>query len=244
MNLHVRSHQVQSRSGIRTEGAGRGDGLQVLVVQSHPLLASAIARIFEMEEDMSVCGIARTGAEAAAVALRDKAEVVVMDFDLPDMSGPAAATMIRTQIPEAAIVFHSAEDSEEALLDAIDAGATAYLTKSATADQIVEAVRGAAKGEVLIPAQLLAKAIARQRSVFAKRQERDRAAAQFTARELEVLNLLAEGLDTAAMSQGLRIAPHTIEWHVRHVIEKLGVHSKLQAVIAAGRLGLIDVVKD
>ena len=234
---------MQERPGQRSDEAGRGEGLQVLVVQSHPLLASAIARILESEPDLTICGIARSGADAATAAARNKAAVVVIDFDLPDMSGPAAAALIRAQRPEVAIVFHSAEDSETALLDAIDAGATAYLTKSATADQIVEAVRRGGRGEVLIPVSLFAKAIARQRNVLAKQQDRARITAQFTSRELDVLNLLAEGLDTVLMSHRLGIAPHTIEWHVRHLIKKLEVHSKLQAVIAAARLGLIELAK-
>jgi two-component system nitrate/nitrite response regulator NarL len=219
----------------------RGDGLRILVVQDHPLLASAIAKILDGEPDMSVRGIVRTGAEAATVAARESVGVILMDFYLPDMSGPEAAVLIRTAKPAAAIVFHSAEESEAALLDAIDAGATGYLTKAATADHIVEAVRKAGRGEVLIPARLFAKAIARQRIVLAERQERDRLAAGFTARELDVLKLLAEGLDTQAMSLRLGVAAHTVEWHVRHVIEKLGVHSKLQAVIAAVRRGLITL---
>jgi DNA-binding CsgD family transcriptional regulator len=128
-----------------------------------------------------------------------------------------------------------------ALLDAIDAGATAYLTKSATADQIVEAVRRASIGEVLIPISLFAKALARRRTERAEQLDRDGLAAKFTVRELEVLGLMAGGLDTTAMSQRLGIAPHTIEWHVRHVIQKLKVHSKLQAVISAVHLGLIDL---
>jgi DNA-binding NarL/FixJ family response regulator len=214
----------------------------VLVVQDHIMLGSAIARVLDVEADLRVIGIARTGAEATLVASRANPNVVLLDFHLPDMSGPAAAAMIRGGVPEVAIVFHSAEDSETALLDAIDAGATAYLTKSlSTADQIVRAVRQAGHGEVLIPASLFAKAIARQRAAADRRHERDRLAADFTARELEVLDLLAQGLDTIAMSERLGIAPHTVEWHVRHLIEKLNVHSKLQAVIAAARLGLIEL---
>lgn len=224
-----------------TRGGLEGDTLQVLVVQDHPLLGSAIARILESEADTTVCGIARTGADAGAVALRDKADVVLMDFWLPDISGPAAAAMIRAALPDVAIVFHSADDSETALLDAIDAGATAYLTKSATADQIVDAVRQVGRGAVLIPAALFAKAIARQRTEVAKQSDRDQLIAKFTTREREVLKLLAEGLDTAAMSRRLGIADHTVEWHVKHVIEKLGAHSKLQAVIAAARQGLIEL---
>jgi len=217
----------------------------VLVVQDHIMLGSAIARVLDVEADLTVIGIARTGAEAALIASRANPGVVLIDFHLPDMTGPAAAAIIRGGVPDAAFVFHSAEDSETALLDAIDAGASAYLTKSlSTAEQIVKAVRQAGRGEVLIPASLFAKAIARQRSARDRQQERDRLAADFTARELEVLALLAEGLDTADMSERLSIAPHTIEWHVRHLIEKLKVHSKLQAVIAAARLGLIDLAEE
>jgi len=212
-----------------------------LIVQDHPLLASAIARILDSQQDLKVTGVARRADEAAAVAARDKPTVVLMDFRLPDSTGPAAAAGIKLAAPAAAIVFHSADETETSLLDAIDAGAIAYLTKSATADQIIEAVRKAAIGEILIPVELFAKAISRQRKVFTDEQARRQLSAQFTLRELEVLRQLAEGHDTATLASRLDIAPHTVEWHVRHVIEKLGVHSKLQAVIAAARLGLIEL---
>jgi DNA-binding NarL/FixJ family response regulator len=205
------------------------------------LLASAIARILEGEDDLTVCGVARRGDVAAIEAAREKPTVVLMDFRLPDSTGPAAAAHIKLAAPDAAIVFHSADETETSLLDAIDAGAIAYLTKSATADQIIEAVRKAAVGEVLIPVALFAKAIARQHQVVTDEQARRKLSAQFTPRELEVLRLLADGHDTTTLAGRLGIAPHTVEWHVRHVIEKLGVHSKLQAVIAAARIGLIEI---
>jgi DNA-binding NarL/FixJ family response regulator len=215
--------------------------VRVLVVQDHPLLASAIARVLDNEEDLSVVAIARRGEEAAILAAQLTPSVVLMDFRLPDLSGPAAAARIRAAVPSAAIVFHSAEESEDALLDAIDAGAIAYLTKSATADEIIEAVRKASVGEVLIPVGLFAKAIARQRKVGNEKQAREKLLAEFTPRELDVLRLLADGCDTQTLATRLGIAPHTVEWHVTHVIEKLRVHSKLQAVIAAARLGLIEL---
>lgn len=214
---------------------------RVLVVQDHPLLASAIAMILESQEDLTVCAIARRGDEAVILAAREQPSVVLMDFQLPDLSGPVAATNIKSVIPTAAIVFHSADETETSLLDAIDAGATAYLTKSATAEQIIGAVRKASIGEVLIPVSLFAKAVARQHKVVTDKNARQRLIAQFTPRELDVLRLLAEGHDTAMLASRLSIAPHTVEWHVRHLIEKLGVHSKLQAVIAAARLGLIEL---
>jgi len=228
--------------------------ITVLVVQDHPLLASAIARVLNSEGDLSVVGIARRGDEAAFLAAEHRPAVVLMDFNLPDLSGPVAATRIRTAVPSTAIVFHSAEESEDALLDAIDAGAIAYLTKSATADEIIEAltksatadeiieaVRRASVGEVLIPVGLFAKAIARQRKLGNERQAREKLLAEFTPRELDVLRLLANGHNTQELADLLGIAPHTVEWHVTHVIEKLRVHSKLQAVIAAARLGLIEL---
>lgn len=215
--------------------------VRVLVVQDHPLLASAIAKVLDSQEDLTVCGIARRGDEAVRLAAKEQPSVVLMDFKLPDLAGPVAAAKIRTAAPNAAIVFHSAEESEAALLDAIDAGATAYLTKSASADQIIEAVRRAAMAEVLIPVALFAKAIARQRKLVIESEARQKLLAEFTPRELEVLRLLAEGHDTGTLAMELGIAPHTVEWHVRHLIEKLGVHSKLQAVIAAARLGLIEI---
>jgi DNA-binding NarL/FixJ family response regulator len=215
--------------------------VRVIVVQDHPLLASAIERILMSEPDLAVCGIARGGGEAATLAAREKADVALLDFRLPDVSGPEAAGLILNVVPGAAIVFHSGDESESDLLDAIDAGATAYLTKSADADQIIEAVRRAARGEVLIPVALFAKAIARQQRVKTEAAEHRKLVAQFTRRELEILHLLAEALDVDTMAQRLGIAPHTVEWHIRHVIEKLQVHSKLQAVIEAARMGLIEL---
>jgi DNA-binding NarL/FixJ family response regulator len=215
--------------------------LRVLIVQDHPLLAAAIAGILQTEVDLAVSGIARTGEDAVRMSKEEGPAVVLMDFHLPDMDGPAAAVQIRAEAPDIAIVFHSADDSETALLDAIDAGATGYLTKAATADQIVEAIRRAGRGDVLINGSLFAKAIARQRMASAKQEDRERLTALFTVREMQILVLMAEGLNTAAMSRRLGIAPHTVEWHVRHVIEKLQVHTMLQAVIAAVRRGVIDL---
>jgi DNA-binding NarL/FixJ family response regulator len=219
----------------------REQRVRVIIVQDHPLLASAIARVIDAQPDLSVRGIARSGSDAAMLADREDADVALLDFQLPDVSGPAAAELILSSHPATAIVFHSAEESESDLLDAIDAGAMAYLTKSAVAEQIVEAVRRAAQGEVLIPAELFAKAIARQQRATSQAAERQRLMRQFTQRELEILHLLAQSLDVDTMAAQLSIAPHTVEWHIRHLIEKLQVHSKLQVVVEAARRGLIDL---
>ena len=208
------------------------------------MLASAIVEILEGEPGLSVYAVARTGADAVLLATQEPVRVVLIDYQLPDMNGAEAASLIRTARPETAIVFHTSDDTDEAVLDAIDAGASAYLTRSAAAEEILEAVRRAAQDEALIPVALFAKAVARQRRLAADQRQRETLQAEFTPRELEVLRLLAEGHDTATMSRRLGIAPHTVEWHVRHVIEKLQVHSKLQALIAAARLGIVEVLGD
>ncbi len=205
------------------------------------MLASAIVEILEGEPGLRVLAVARSGADAVRLATQEAVGVVFMDYRLPDMTGAAAAGQIRTARPETPIVFHTADDSETALLDAIDAGASAYLTGAATAGEIVEAVRRAIQGEVLIPVALFARAIARQRRVATEQGERERLLAEFTPRELEILRVLATGRDTATIADRLGIAPHTVEWHLRHVMEKLRVHSKLQALVAAVRLGLIQL---
>jgi DNA-binding NarL/FixJ family response regulator len=195
---------------VSSSPQSREQRVRVVIVQDHPLLASAIAKTLESEPDMVVSGIARSGVEAASLAAREKADVALIDFRLPDMSGPAAAGMILDVVPSSAIVFHGADESESDLLDAIDAGATAYLTRSASADQLVEAVRRAAHGDVLIPVGLFAKALERQRRVGSEAAQHQKLLAQFTPRELEILHLLAEALDTNAMAQRLEIAPHTV----------------------------------
>jgi two-component system, NarL family, nitrate/nitrite response regulator NarL len=215
--------------------------IRVLVVQDHRLLAAAIVEILEREPDLSVYAVASSGAEAVRLATQEAVGVVLMSYRLPDMTGAAAAAKIRTARPETPIVFHTADDSETALLDAIDAGASAYLTVQATSGEIVEAIRRAEQGEVLIPVALFARAIARQRRHVIEQGEREKLLAEFTPRELEVLRVLARGLDTPTIADHLGIAPHTVEWHLRHVIEKLRVHSKLQALVAAVRLGLIKL---
>lgn len=228
-------------SEATSQGEPTAGRVRVLIVQDHPLLAGAIARVLEGQPDLAVTSVCASAAAAVKATAEERPDVVVMDFRLPDMTGPEAARMIQNEHAQAAIVFHSADESETALLDAVDAGATAFLTKDATADQIIEAVRRASVGAVLIPVALFARAIARQQGLAASKLKHDQLRAEFTPREIDVLHLLAEGLDTAAMSLRLGIAPHTVEWHVRHVIEKLEVHSKLQAIIAAVRNGLIEL---
>lgn len=226
-------------------GSGTGDeagaSLRVLLVQDHPLLASTLALILESASGLTVSGIVRTGHDAAEAAARDEVSVVLLDFALRDTTGPDAARLIIAAAPAAAIVVLASDDSDNELLDAIEAGATSYLPRSSTPDDIVTAVKRAAVGDLQVPARLLARVHARRRDLALKAEERRKAVHRLTPREIDILQLLAEGLDANTMSHRLDISLHTVEWHIRNVIEKLQVHSKLQAVIAAARLGLINL---
>jgi two-component system, NarL family, nitrate/nitrite response regulator NarL len=213
----------------------------VVIVQDHALLAAAIAELLQDDPGLTVRGITRTGAAAALLAAREQVSVVVIDSHLPDMSGSDAVAMIRETSPSAAFVFHSMDSSESAQLDAIDAGASAFLTKAATGDHLVDAVRRAALGEIQIPASLFAKALERRRTVISTRREKEKLRAEFTPREFQVLRLLAAGHGTTAMSQLLGIGHNTVVWHVRNLISKMQVHSQLQAVIVAARQGLVEL---
>ena len=213
----------------------------VLVVQSHPLLGSTLGLILDSEPGLRVSGIVRDGHEAAEAAARQNPAVVLMDFAMDDMSGSDAAALILAAAPAAAIVVMGSEDSESQLLDAIDAGAVGYLTRQTSPAEIVEAVQRASRGEMLVPVRLLAKALARKRGAATRQREQQMFREQLTPREVEILQLLAQGLDTNAMAQQLGIALHTVEWHIRHLIEKLEVHSKLQLVIKAAGLGLVTL---
>jgi DNA-binding NarL/FixJ family response regulator len=221
----------------------RGDSqrVRVLVVDDHALLASTIATFLDAPSNITLCGVASSGKDALMIAQSEEPDVVLIDFNLPDVGGPTVAGMIRTGAHLPAIVFISADYSETALLDAIDAGATAFLPKSARSDQIVQAVRRAAQGEILIPVALFAKAIARRQQAMHEQSAHNKLLAQFRPQELEVLRLLAQALDTDAIADRLGIADHTVEWHLKHVVEKLQVHSKWQAVVEAASKGLIEV---
>jgi DNA-binding NarL/FixJ family response regulator len=215
--------------------------MRILIAQNDSTRSSELERFLRDEPNLAVVGVSKTAADALKETARHHPDVVLMDCQLHDISGPSAAEMILAANPATAIVFHGFDDSEDALFIAIDAGATAYLTKDASPQQILAAVRRAARGDLSIPRELFDKAVARRQGVAAAGRPRERLLAELKPRELEVLQLLAMGLDTALMSRQLGIAPHTVEWHLRYAIEKLEVHSKLQAVVAAARLGLIDV---
>jgi DNA-binding NarL/FixJ family response regulator len=163
-----------------------------------------------------------------------------MDYRLPDGTGAAAAAGIREHHPEVAIVFLSGDESEESLLSSIEAGAVGYLIKSESAGEIAAAVRKAARGDVLLPAGVLAQLIGRQQQLASRLRAERRLVEELSERELEVLRLMAKGVDNQGIADQINVKYTTVRSHVRNVLAKLGVHSKLQAVARASEFGLLD----
>jgi len=212
--------------------------IRVLFVEDHQLLADALSAMLAREPDMTVVGVAGSVAEAKALA-RERVDVALMDYRLPDGTGAEATRAIKARWPAARVVMLTAVSDDETILDSIQAGADGYLTKDRAVEDVVEAVRAANMGVTLLPHSVLV-GIA-ERVVAARDKTIDRRQMEpLTPRELEVLRALTEGLSTPEICERLFIAPNTLRTHVQNIMGKLRVHSKLEAVAFALRYRLVD----
>lgn len=213
--------------------------IRILLVEDHQVVAEGLQALLEEYDDLHVVGWAATVEEADALAAELPADVALVDFQLPDGSGADAAARIRTHQPTTAIVILSVEETDDAMMAAVAAGASGYLLKSAPSDEVVHAIRRAAEGETLIPAQRMMDLLTRRRLAMRQEAERARVRDTLTPRELEILYLLAEGLDNHAVAERLCIEYTTVRSHVHRLLQKLGARSKLEAVVKATELGIV-----
>jgi two-component system nitrate/nitrite response regulator NarL len=197
------------------------------------VVAEGLVALFDGQPLLQVLAWVPSVADAVRIAERQSVDVAIVDFRLPDGTGADAAARIREYRPTAAIVFLSADDSDQAMLAAVEAGASGYLVKSAAGPEIVDAVRRAADGEMLIPAPKLAALLGRRREVAGQDDDRGRRLASLTPREMEILQLMTHGLDNREIAARLSVAYPTVRSHVRQVLNKLGARSRLEAVIKA-----------
>jgi DNA-binding NarL/FixJ family response regulator len=214
--------------------------IRVLIVEDHRVLAEGLKAVLERHSDLQLIGLASTVAESARLAAEGHPDVVLMDYHLPDGTGTEAAAAIRASQPNVAVVMLTGDSSEEVMLTAIEVGACGILLKSQAADDVVTAVRRAADGEMLIPATVLASLVSRQRQRARREAERAGIIGMLTPREREVLRLMAQGLDNKAIAAQLVISLNTVRTYVQTVLEKLGAHSKLEAVARASEYGVLD----
>jgi DNA-binding NarL/FixJ family response regulator len=215
-----------------------GSEIRVLLVDDHQLLTDALAQLIGHETDIRVSGVARSVTEAKAAA-RERVDVVLMDYRLPDGTGADATRAIKARWPAAKIIMLTAISDDETVLDSIQAGADGYLTKDRAIEDVVGAVRAAHAGEILLPRSVvfgIAQRVAAARERGASRAPIE----QLTPRELEVLRALSEGLSSREICDRLYIAPNTLRTHVQNIMGKLRVHSKLEAVAFALRHRLVE----
>src|SRR5690349_15646631 len=212
----------------------------VLIVEDHALMVEGLAALLNESEGLRVVGTAGTVKEAVEAATVFPPDVVLMDFRLPDGNGAEATERIRAEHPEVAVLFLSADVSDDAMMQAVDAGACGYVSKAATAAELTDSIRRAAEGEFLLPAATMSRLLARQREARRTQASRERLAQELTPREHEVLRMMSEGLDNYEIADRLGIGYGTVRSHVRGVIEKLSARSRLHAVALARASGLIN----
>lgn len=214
--------------------------ITVLIVEDHRLMVEGLSSLLGEMPEIKVVGTAGTVQQAVEAASRLRPQLVLMDFRLPDGNGAEATDRIRREHPEVAVLFLSADISDDAMMQAVDAGACGYVSKAASADELKSALLRAAEGEFLLPAATMSRLLARQREARRSQAAKDRLAEELTAREREVLKMMASGLDNYDIADKLGIGYGTVRSHVRGVLEKLGARSRLQAVAVARDTGLIN----
>ena len=209
-----------------------------MVVDDHRMIVQALVLALSREPDIEVVATASTVQEGLVTAARVRADVLLIDYHLPDGTG---VDLVRgLGLPQIKTVFLSSDRSEDAVLAALEVGACGYLIKSEPLDRLVAAVRRAGEGEILLQPAELVSLLSRQREIRRQEAERQRVLGMLTEREREILGLMAQGMDNRAIAELLHLALATVRWYVNILLEKLEVHSKLGAVARAAELGLIQ----
>jgi two-component system response regulator NreC len=210
---------------------------KLLLVDDHAVVRSGLRMLLENERDVEIIGEAANAAEAIAEAVKRKPNVILMDIGLPDMSGIDATRAIKKQCPEAAVVALTIHEDEEYFFQMLDAGATGYVPKRAAPEELLTAIRTAAKGEVyLYPS--LAKLLVRD-YLTGGRPTEETIPSEITDREQEILTHLAEGVTNDAIAKALFISPKTVARHRENIMRKLNLHSRAELVRYAIRKGII-----
>ena len=207
--------------------------IRVLIVEDHQVVADGLAALLNDQPDMAVVGSAASVADSIVRTQELKPDVVLVDFRLTDGTGADAGVGIRQVRPDTKLIFLTREDSDSARFAAIEAGASAFIHKSRAAAEVVEAIRTVAAGGTLFTPRTIATLLNRRRAM-------DTQLESLTHREKEVLRLMAQGTSSREIAARLSISYTTVRTHIRSLGSKLGVHSKLEAIVKARELALIE----
>lgn len=216
------------------------DPIQVLLVDDHDVFRHGLAQLLR-DEGLAVAAEASGGEAGVRLAAELRPDVVLMDLSMPGMPGVEATRAIAAGADAPAVVVLTLSDDDAAMLEALLAGAAGYVLKDATLEQIVAAVRAAAAGDAVIPPRVAPELLRRLRAAEPPRpaEADEDGPAELSERELEVLRLIVDGRDNAAIAAELFISPNTVKSHVASIFAKLGVESRLQASVQALRRGLV-----
>jgi DNA-binding NarL/FixJ family response regulator len=205
--------------------------IRVLIVDDHEVLAESLARVLGDEPDIDSVGWAQDLAQARARISTSAPDVLLLDRRLPDGDGVEAIPELRRLRPGMSIVVLTAAVADDVLVEAIEAGAAGFLSKTGGLDDVITAVRAAAGGDAVISPELLAR-------LLPKLSRAPGPDPHLTRREQEVLGLLARGLSNAAIADELTVSVNTVRNHIANLSAKLGAHSKLEALSIAVQRGL------
>ena len=228
----------------REKPARPADPIRLLIVDDHPVVRTGLRGMFETDPGFTVVGEAANGEAAVAILERtdlgsaDRPDVVLMDLQMPVMGGVEAIRRIRMLPAPPPVLVLTTYDSDAQILAAIEAGAAGYLLKDAPMDSLFASVRSAAAGGSPIAPAVAARLVAHIH------QDATAVPEALSARELEVLNLVAGGSSNREIGRDLRSSEATVKTHLIHIFEKLGVGDRTSAVTSALRLGLIRLPKN
>ena len=214
--------------------------ISVVLADDQPLVRAGFRLILEAEDDFEVVGEAGDGAEAVAATERLQPQVVLMDVQMPKLDGLEATRRIATDANiRTRVLILTTFERDDYVFEALRAGASGFMLKNAAPEDLVRAVRVVAAGEALLAPSITRRVIDGLRTAVAAGQER-RGLDQLTERELEVLRLLATGKSNAELAQQLYLGEGTIKTHVSHLLGKLGLRDRVQAVVFAYEHGLVE----
>lgn len=219
----------------------RSDPISIVIADDHRSFGEALQVALGAEPDITVVEVVTDGGSAVRAASEHDADVVLLDLQMPGMGGLEAARRIREADPATAVIILTGIDDELALGRAVRAGAQGYLRKTEAVDELAESIRRAHRGEPLNTPEAVESSIRRGRELGAKERDTLRRLDRLTPRELEILERLAKGESTEQVARDLGLSKHTLRTHTQNVLTKLGVHSKLEAIVAAMRHGRIPL---
>jgi DNA-binding NarL/FixJ family response regulator len=215
------------------------DCIRVLICDDHALFRRGLMMVLEDEDDIEVIAEAANGAEAIELARALAPDVVLMDVRMPKVDGIAATRSILEDIPNANVIMLTVSDEEDDLFEAMKAGAAGYLLKEISIDEVAKSVRGVHQGQRLVTPSLATKLISEFAGISGRAPSRGVDAPQLTPRELEVLRHVADGATNREVASRLGISENTVKNHVRNILEKLRLHSRMEAVLYAMREKLL-----